>query len=238
MVVYITTNLINGIKYIGKDSKNDPKYLGSGTLLLEEIKLYGRENFTKEVIEYCKNNEILSIRESFWINKYKAVESNEFYNLVDFSAGWNLEKSGKEKYNYICNRIKNSTMGIKRPNLSQNQIRKDKLSIANKGISKPIGFGKTISEIKLLQNIKMSNETKQKISIAKKNHPMYQNQSYKERNFKSIIQYDLNMNKISEFKSIKEASEFNSKFKHSNISCCLTGVSKTAYGFIWKYKTN
>jgi len=26
MVVYITENLVNGKKYIGKDSKNNPKY--------------------------------------------------------------------------------------------------------------------------------------------------------------------------------------------------------------------
>ena len=27
MVIYMTTNLINGKKYIGRDSKNNPKYL-------------------------------------------------------------------------------------------------------------------------------------------------------------------------------------------------------------------
>lgn len=33
MVIYKTTNLINGKVYIGKDSNDDPKYLGSGKIL-------------------------------------------------------------------------------------------------------------------------------------------------------------------------------------------------------------
>ena len=37
MIIYVTTNLINSKKYIGKDSNNDPNYLGSGTLLKEDI---------------------------------------------------------------------------------------------------------------------------------------------------------------------------------------------------------
>ena len=44
MIIYITKNLITGKKYIGKDSNNNPEYLGSGALLLEDIQEYGKEN--------------------------------------------------------------------------------------------------------------------------------------------------------------------------------------------------
>lgn len=55
MVIYITTNLINGKQYIGKDARNNPKYLGSGTYLIKSIKKYGKENFKKEIIEHCSS---------------------------------------------------------------------------------------------------------------------------------------------------------------------------------------
>ena len=41
MIIYKTTNLINGKFYIGKDSKNDPNYLGSGKILKKAFKKYG-----------------------------------------------------------------------------------------------------------------------------------------------------------------------------------------------------
>jgi group I intron endonuclease len=236
MVVYITENLVNNKKYIGKDSKNNSKYLGSGRMLLEAIKIYGRENFKKIIIEYCDNDEDLSIRESFWIKEYNALESDDFYNLVDFSAGWNLEKLGKEKYDYVSKKISNSLINQPKPWLYQDQSRKDKLSNANKGKPKPQGFGKNISEIKLSQNIIMSQETKDKISTAKLNHPCFQKESFKEKHYKPITQLDKERNIIQEFKSIEEAANSNIKFKRSNISCCLTGFSKSAYGYKWEYK--
>lgn len=42
-------------------------------------------------------------------------------------------------------------------------------------------------------------------------------------------------NFLKEYNSIKEAS-IDIKGKQSNISCCLNGYSKTAYGFVWKFK--
>tara|TARA_R110000782_G_scaffold1071_2_gene3840 strand:- start:55 stop:771 length:717 start_codon:yes stop_codon:yes gene_type:complete len=236
MIVYITENLINGKKYIGKDSKNNSKYLGSGRMLIEAIKTYGRENFKKTIIEYCSNDEDLSIRESFWIKEYNALKSNDFYNLVDFSAGWNLDKLGKEKYDYVSHKISNSLINQPKPWLSHNQSRKDKLSKANKNKPKPQGFGEKISQIKLSQSIIMSQDTKDKISKAKTNHPCFQTESFKDKHSKPITQLDKEGKVIQEFKSIEEAANSNIKFKRSNISCCLTGFSKTAYGYKWEYK--
>ena len=50
MIVYKTTNLINGKVYIGKDRKNNPSYLGSGILLQKAIRKYGSDNFKKETL--------------------------------------------------------------------------------------------------------------------------------------------------------------------------------------------
>lgn len=51
MIVYKTTNLINNKIYIGKDTHDNPKYLGSGIVLKRAIKKYGKLNFLKETIE-------------------------------------------------------------------------------------------------------------------------------------------------------------------------------------------
>jgi len=42
MVIYKITNLINNKFYIGQDIKNNPKYLGSGNLIISAIKKYGK----------------------------------------------------------------------------------------------------------------------------------------------------------------------------------------------------
>ena len=54
-------------------------------------------------------------------------------------------------------------------------------------------------------------------------------------NMKAIIQYDKNNNKISDFKSITDASE-KTNISITSIVNCLKGLSKTSGGYIWKYK--
>jgi len=240
MIIYITKNLITGKKYIGKDSLNNPDYLGSGALFLEDIKKYGKNNFKKEILEYC-TKENLGEREEYWINFFNAAKSKEYYNIRTQTSGWYNKDLNQEKYNYVINKISKALLGKPKPEgfgqkLSENLERKDKLRKANKGKPKPNGFGDKISSIKSSQNIKMSDETKQKISQAKKGHACFQTNSFKEKHSKPIIQLDKENNIINEFKSINEATNSNIIFKRSNISCCLTEKSKTAYGFKWVYK--
>jgi len=52
---------------------------------------------------------------------------------------------------------------------------------------------------------------------------------------KEVLQYDLNMNLLNEFKSLAEAAR-SINGSHGNISMCCQGKRKTAYKFIWKYK--
>lgn len=63
--VYITTNLINGKRYIGKRkfSDNWKSYLGSGIRLKEAIKKYGRNNFVKVIVDVGYSDEELSEKE-------------------------------------------------------------------------------------------------------------------------------------------------------------------------------
>ncbi len=54
-------------------------------------------------------------------------------------------------------------------------------------------------------------------------------------NFKAVIQYDLNNNKIAEYESILDIIDKNSEYKRGSLSANLNGRRKTAYGFIWKF---
>lgn len=67
--IYITTNHVNGKKYIGQKNYdkrgNWKKYLGSGVILAKAIQKYGKENFSKEVVEECESKEQLDEREKY-----------------------------------------------------------------------------------------------------------------------------------------------------------------------------
>ena len=52
---------------------------------------------------------------------------------------------------------------------------------------------------------------------------------------KSVIQYDLNGNKIKEYESIRKASQ-ETKINAHNIIYCCKGQKPTACDYIWKYK--
>jgi group I intron endonuclease len=89
MFIYITTNKINGKKYIGMCTRNDTNYIGSGSLLKDAIKKYGRHNFERTIIEHCNDFAELCEREKYWIDYYDAVNSKDFYNLIDGGIGGN-----------------------------------------------------------------------------------------------------------------------------------------------------
>lgn len=69
--IYKTTNLINEKYYIGMHCTNklDDDYLGSGTYLWRSIAKYGKENFKKEILEYCDDQQKLKEREKEVVGK-------------------------------------------------------------------------------------------------------------------------------------------------------------------------
>ena len=85
MVIYKTINLLNNKFYIGKDEKNNPKYLGSGKILKLAISKYGIENFKKEILEVCSTKQQLEEQEKFWINHLSATTLG--YNITEGGTG-------------------------------------------------------------------------------------------------------------------------------------------------------
>lgn len=110
MQIYLTTNLINGKKYIGRDANDRNWYLGSGTLLRKAISKYGAENFKKEILEFCETKVQMIERERWWIKHLNAVEDPNFYNISYKSGGMGIgdvhKDSTKKKISLKCKGLK------------------------------------------------------------------------------------------------------------------------------------
>jgi hypothetical protein len=95
--VYKTTNLTNGSIYIGvhKTSNINDNYLGSGILIKNAIKKYGRTNFTKEILFIFYN-----IDDAY--NKEKEIVNESF--ILD-NGNYNVAIGGVPTTDYYPNRV-------------------------------------------------------------------------------------------------------------------------------------
>lgn len=102
--IYKTTCIINNKYYIGLHStKNiNDNYLGSGLILKQAIRNYGKENFKKEIIEYCNTREELKTREKEIITT-EMLNDPMCYNIIEggeANAGqyvWNSKHASEIK---------------------------------------------------------------------------------------------------------------------------------------------
>lgn len=101
-VVYIIYNCINGMRYIGRDAYNNPKYLGGGTRLRSAQKKYGKDKFMKLKLRECHSARELIYWEQYYLNLYDASNNPSFYNISDNSAGGAIPPS-KPVYQYTLN---------------------------------------------------------------------------------------------------------------------------------------
>ena len=56
--------------------------MGSGVVLIKAIEKYGKENFTKEILEICEKEE-LDEKERYWIAYYNAFKDDNYYNKTE-----------------------------------------------------------------------------------------------------------------------------------------------------------
>lgn len=110
--VYITTNTINGKKYIGvstnKKSSYVKSYLGSGRVLKAAVAKYGINNFTKEIIKEFETDKEAREYERYLITYYGAVKNPNFYNLAPggFGGGNYGRKMTKKQKKYLSSLYK------------------------------------------------------------------------------------------------------------------------------------
>lgn len=135
--IYKITNKINGKFYIGKHKQRNHEdfnfYYGSGKIINAAIEKYGKQNFYKEILEIC-TQENIDDREVYWINKLNAIKYG--YNISIGGAGGNS-----------TNNTKVYTNGKHRKYLKLG----DKI---------PQGFYKGVQQYSIRQKINMSNSMK------------------------------------------------------------------------------
>ena len=99
-ILYKTTNLVNDKTYIGihKTNNLDDGYLGSGFSLIKAVSKYGKENFKREILEFCNSYDELLELEKLYVD-LDWVRDKSTYNrkgvdpwnkgLKGVQVGWN-----------------------------------------------------------------------------------------------------------------------------------------------------
>jgi len=144
---YITTNLINGKKYIGNHSTDNLKdnYLGSGKpIFLNALKKYGENNFKKEILEFFDTKQEAFNAQKKYINEYNTLIPN----------GYNISPSGGMK----------GTGGLHSEE-SKEKIRKNSIG---KNLGKKHSQKQNIEHSKFLMGKILSEDHKKKISESNK----------------------------------------------------------------------
>lgn len=149
--VYLTTNIKNNRKYIGITHYGRPDhetYLGSGTIIKRAIKKYGRDSFTKEILEECRTYDELIKCEYKWTKKYNANESDDFYNLRDGGHAGQSEsmkyywsKFDKEQRKQVRNWCKVASKGFKGHKHSDETKRLIGSKSVNRNWNRPTNYG-------------------------------------------------------------------------------------------------
>lgn len=172
--LYKITNRINDKEYIGvHTTKNlSDGYMGSGSALKDSYQKYGKENFTKEIIEFFDDRESLLKAEAKIVNK-EWVQDSTNYNLIQGGQGGTVGYKHTEETLKIISAnskifkpskehleaLRNSRLGSK-----HSEDVKNKMSKAHKGKT----FSKeTINKIvEARKGFKHSEEAKEKVSVA------------------------------------------------------------------------
>lgn len=233
--IYKITNLVNNKQYIGQHASEifDKKYFGSGKLLIKAIQKYGKENFKVDIIEWCNSQEQLDKQEIYWISYYDAVNSDNFYNLAiggscgnrkgsKFSAEAKKHCSEAHKKENLSEktlkRMSESHKGLPSPNKGKklSKEHKEKISKSCKNMSKE---ARSKISKSLLGNTRrrgktLSDETKQKLSIAGKGRKHSKETKYKQ----SISKLGENNPNYNKHPSIKTRQKMSNSHKGLEVS--------------------
>lgn len=242
--IYITTNNVDSKKYIGQkkydNNGNWKNYLGSGIYLTRAIKKYGRENFSREIIEQCCTKEELDQREIYWIDFYNAVENTNFYNIASGGDGGNtIAGYSEEQLDEYKKRksILHKEISLKGEEASGSKLtEKEVLEIINRlknndfscDISKDynVAVG-TIDDIRNHKTWKYLTDNIVFDNISNRKRPRS----------KPVCQYSLNGELINIYNNARIAEEETS-ISFKQISQVCNGNKRMSHGYIWRFEND
>lgn len=243
--IYITTNNVNGKKYIGQRKYDKygkwKDYLGSGIILSRSIEKYGIQNFTKEIIEECETRELLNQREIYWINFYNAVESNNFYNIAKGGDGGNTiagySEAQLKQYKEFKSKLHKQTAlkGEESPSskLTEKQVYEIIQRFKNNDFNSDIAndYSVSVATIDDIRNHKTWTYLTKDI--------IFDDISKRSRtgNIKPVVQYDETGKYIAKYKSARTA-EKETGISFKLISSVCNGQKRIAHGYIWRFEGN
>lgn len=247
--IYLTTNLINNKKYIGKHfGELNDNYLGSGLLLQRAIEEYGKENFSKQILYISQNDDENSLKEKEFIKIYNATQNENFYNIHQGGnggntiAGWSKERrlEHSKKLSELTKGQNNPRYGVHLSEETKEKIRQNRdtsymqTEEYRKNMSKAVSgekngmYGKHHTEE---SKQKMSEHSKGKTAGEK--NGMYGKKGDKALNGKKIEMYDKDMNLIRTFNAKTAVLDFLDMKGHTSLDKAIK--NGTLYkGYYWK----
>lgn len=168
MLIYKTTNLINGLIYIGqKPSMNteeeflNSNYYGSGKKIINAIKEFGKENFKREIIDESNDLKELDKIEEKWISYYNSTNPNIGYNIAKRNGAkfWTGAKHSIESVNIIRKKLMGNKNGL---GIECSKEKRRKISISNTGKIRTPEMLKNLSDAHI--GVHLSDEAKRKLS--------------------------------------------------------------------------
>lgn len=227
--VYMYTNLINNKKYIGQTcqklsarSGKDGWHYHRQTKFYNDIKLYGWNNFKREVIKDNLTKEEAKILEEKMIIKYNSITFG--YNISQGVGckGYHQTEDAKQK--------------ISKAQTGRKHTEEQKIKIKN--------FFDTyyLTHEHYMTGKHWTEEYKEKFVLSRsgKNNPNYGKFGYDNPTSKIIVQFTKDYKFIAEYGSAREAMRVNNYKTVSHICDCANhyGKIKSYKGYIWEWKEN
>lgn len=166
-VIYLRTNLTNGMQYVGQ-TVNFPKreshwkclkHRYANQLLTDDREKYGFDSFNVEILKECDNID-LDFWERYYIEKYNTVFPNGYNANEGGTINFKHSENTKKKISEANSGENNGMFGVapwNKGSTLSTEI-KQKLSVSHKGNKSALGHI-------------LTDESKQKISKSKKGVP-------------------------------------------------------------------